>query len=464
MHRWINRTGGLAIACLMMGMQVIGQKIRNDTLMVADPRTAAFEKALGNARALKKIGAYGLARIEYDRAMRLNKKSTPDIIKEQEELLQEEHNAGRTYNEEVEAAPTPGSPQWRYDSVVALATRQFADKRFDSALANYKLAGQILPEQTFPGNQIRAIESELEQIWKGYVVTRIEQLNKEVRAALAEKKYADGLYGLYELMQYNPRDEEWASTQFANVRRLLTDQGRNTDSMLALVQLPDVWDVIRQKRPDVPPPVIPTPLKWEEPGSSRFRNVPEGTSKTKPGVAETMQAEAIPYTPARLAELFPGIDFTQLPPDQAFNIIDDQGEHLPAIQRAQKMKPSLHLSDSAGNIMVTCEGIYFNGLNAFLKIRINNTSVSDFPVGPMLLNWKHRSGRLVERIPVSISGHPVVQSGKYFSLIYVCRRVYMSDEEVLYFSLKERTGSRKWQIAIPGKVYNQEKNKRANQL
>ncbi len=212
-----------------------------DTL---NPREAAYAKALQNARALKKVGAYGLARIEYDRAMRLNTENAPEILNEKNELPLEDQDARRANVEEVEIAPVPGSPQWLYDSVVAQATRQFADRRFDSAIVNYRLAGQILPEQFFPASQVRAIEWELAQIWKGYVSARVELLNKQVRAQLAQKKYTDALSGLYELMQYNPRDEEWVKTQFANVRRLLTNQGTDTDSILASVKIPDVWDVL----------------------------------------------------------------------------------------------------------------------------------------------------------------------------------------------------------------------------
>jgi hypothetical protein len=425
-----------------------------------DPRAAAYEKALDNARALKKAGAFELASVEYDRAMRLNTKNTSEILKEKADLLSKAQSADTATSVEVEEVPLPGSPQWRYDSVVSMATRQFAGKRFDSAIINYNVAGKILPDQSFPASQVRAINWELEQIWKGYVTNRTEQLGKGVRAALAQKKYPEALTGLYELMHYKPRDEEWVRTQFANVERLLMNKGVDTEAMVAQVKLPDVWDVIQQKKPESFSD--PAAAGSEKPGGVQSQPVPVAASRIRPAGMDAVQKMAIPYLPAQLAEMYPDTDFTQRPPDQAFNIIDDEDKHAIAIEKTLQLAPTLQLSNSTGNIKVSCERLYFNGLNTYMKIKIDNNSVSDFPVGPMLLSWKQRGRSLVARIPVAISDHPIVQSGKSFSLVYVCRSMYMRNDEELYFTVQGRLGFPKWKIAIPGKVYNGERDKSAN--
>jgi hypothetical protein len=439
------------------GLQLASRIEKMDT---SSPRMAAYEKALQNARALKIVGAFNLARIEYDRAMRLNTNSTPEILKEKEELLQAGQATGMADTAEVEEVPLPGSPQWLYDSVVSLATRQFADRRFDSAIINYKAAGQIVPGHSFTESQVRAIEWELAQIWTSYVSARTDQLSKGARAALAQKRYAEALTTLYELMHYHPRDEEWVKTQYTNVARLLTNQGMDTEAMVAMVKFPDVWDVIKQNRPDPSIYVVPASLQVKQPESS----APADAPRLKPTGVSAVQTVVVPYSAAQLAEMFPGVDFTQPPPEQVLNLIDDKRDHASAIEKARNKPASLQLSDSTANIKVTCEGLYFKGPNTYLKVRVSNNSVSDFPVGPMLLTWKQRGRQPLERIPVAVSDYPVVQSGKFFSFIYVCRSVLMRDNEDLYFSLQGRLGFPKWQITIPGKVYNLEKNKRLNQL
>lgn len=425
-----------------------------------DPRAAAYELALANARALKKVGAYDLASIEYDRAMRLNKNNIPEIQQEKMELRQAQDGSEAPVVE-VEPTPLPGSPQWLYDSVVALATRQFAEKRFDSALVHYRMAGQMLPEQTFPGSQIKAIEFELAQIWKKHASARVELLSREARAALAQKNYTAALPRLYELLHYNTRDEEWVRTQFTNVERLLANRDLDTDSMLTKVKLMDVWDVIEQNRPD-PPMLVAASASSQTTGTSQPRGVPAAMARTKPVAAMSEQTEVLPYTAAQLAEMYPEIDFTRMPTGQVFNILDDEEAHEAAIGQAAKKKSTLQLSDSTGNIKVAVEGIYFSKMDTYLKVRVTNNSVSDFPVGPMMLSWKQRGLRLVDRIPVALSGHPIVQPGKYFYLYYACRNMYMRDNEELYFSVQGRLGFPTWRIRIPGKLYNQERNKSIN--
>ena len=174
-----------------------------------------------------------------------------------------------------------------------------------------------------------------------------------------------------------------------------------------------------------------------------------------------IQKDAIPYNPDELRTKYPAYDFTSPPADQPMNMVDDPKEHFLNIKEVMMESPRLDLRFSENNVQLICQGISFRGSNAYFRLLIRNESEEDFLTGNMLLSWRQRAsgGRLVPQRPVAVSDFPIVLPGKEISIVYVTRRPNITDDEVLYFDLGDRLKKARMQLVIPGKVYNEEKNR-----
>lgn len=152
------------------------------------------------------------------------------------------------------------------------------------------------------------------------------------------------------------------------------------------------------------------------------------------------QKEAFPYNIDVLKSKYPTIDFTTPPREQKYNQIDDYKEYYSVIKDMFNESPRLTIRDSTNNINLILQGISVKGTNAYIKLLIQNSSNTDFLLGPMLLSWHKKYGNTTKLYPGSIypAIFPVIASGKEYSLVYVSRDYNISDEETLSFELGDR--------------------------
>jgi hypothetical protein len=123
-----------------------------------------------------------------------------------------------------------------------------------------------------------------------------------------------------------------------------------------------------------------------------------------------------------------------------------------------KEKPRLNLkSNTVNNVVATLEGITFRGVNAYLRVRIQNNSSGDFLVGKMLQTWYKDQGTGLNLTAAYVTGFPIIEAGKEATIVYAAKAVNAFDDARLYFTIGDRLKEANvMEIPITGEIYNKE--------
>ena len=361
-------------------------------------------------------------------------------------------------------------PKWDammivYDSLRKTADSLFSQaKQYENAIELYKQMGRIRPGDKYSKNQIKAVETERDIVWKSTEPKRYSDAFEKAKTALEEKKYREALTALEEMERMRP-GSAWALDKIANVKRILKERNSSQNTGATAVTPPVEKDSVHQL-----PPSLPEKPKTGDPKTDTIQNTvlpPQVITITdnKPASdvsttkATVKQDTEIPYNPTELNSKYPGIDFSKAPADQSLNLLEDPSIHATSIRQILSKPSESNLKGSNSTTALTLERIDFIGANAFIRLLVQNHGTEDLLVGPMMLNWQKNLGSLVPLRPVAVSAFPIVQPGKEIAIVYVCRHYDIDGDEKLYFEFTDRLHKNQLQLVIDGKFYNEEKSK-----
>ena len=160
-----------------------------------------------------------------------------------------------------------------------------------------------------------------------------------------------------------------------------------------------------------------------------------------------------------LGQKYPGIEFTQPPPEQKFsNPVFNYDEQTSIIRRTIiDDKPHLNMGDSVSGNRLTIQNISFKKNKVYFKFLIQNSDTTDFCTGAMNLNIIKNNNSSISLPPGYISDFPILMSGKEKVFVYVINDITIAEDENLKFQMTDRLNKLQLKIIIPGTVYNREK-------
>lgn len=339
----------------------------------------------------------------------------------------------------------------KYEKAITTADSLLILKSYTAALASYNTALNIKPDEYYPHTQINYVNAEIRNQKKdNQANAALEAYNKELemdqkyrdalkkgKQAISDKNYKEAKSIYSEILTYKP-DDEYAQhmVKVADYQMLRENMAKNKPSE----------EVAKNNKEQ------PTVNEPKEQKSTNNKN-----TNVKP-----VKTAASPYTAAELKEKYPGIDFTNLPPEQPFNEgATNSLENANIFTEVLTEDPRLNISNSEDKVKLTCQGINFEGTNVYLKFLIENKSKADFLTGAMMLTWTKRSGNKIKLYPVYLypAFLPIITPGNQAQVIYVCKSYYINDSEKLNFELTDRLNKTKIDITISGKKYNEEETR-----
>jgi hypothetical protein len=176
-----------------------------------------------------------------------------------------------------------------------------------------------------------------------------------------------------------------------------------------------------------------------------------------------VQKIAMPYDSLVLAEKFPNIDFSKPPHGQKFSIdYYNESERDMNAEKAEEILAAdvnLPVRDSADQILVQLDNLFFGVYNSYYRISISNFSNKDFAVGYIMLTVERKNGESTNYEPSYISAFPVVIPMHQASFVYTTRQIQLNSEDKIILNIFERKTNARFTIALPGELYNNEYDK-----
>jgi len=355
--------------------------------------------------------------------------------------------------EKLEAVAKENAVNAKYESAISKADSLLILKLYDAALTSYKNALEIKPDEYYPHTQINYVTAEIRNSKKDNEArAALDAYNKQVeldqkyidalkngKKAIAEKKYETAKKIYSDILTYKPDDE------YAQHMVKVCDFQMQRETLA------------KNKQPDIQKTESKEPVSSETKESKDSKEI-----KKKQPETTVLKPVPVPYTTAELKEKYPGIDFTNLPPEQPFNEgAKNTMENAPIFNDVLLESPRLNITGSDNKVKLTCQAINFEGTEVYLKFLIENKSKSDFLTGAMMLTWTKRAGNKIKLYPMYLypAFLPIITPGNQAQVIYVCKSYYISDNEKLTFELNDRLNKTKIEINIPGKKYGEEEER-----
>lgn len=352
----------------------------------------------------------------------------------------------KVINEKLEALAKEEAINNKYENTIAIADSLLILKSYAAAIDSYNAALAIKPNEYYPHVQINYVNAEIKyeknekannDILEAYN-KEVEQENKyrdalkQGKQAIADKDYKSAKDIYKEILTYRPDDE------YARHMVKVSDYQMQRES------------IAKTKQPDVT-----YNNNAVQPVSGAKEQKEEDKKITD---AELLKTSSSPYTAAELKEKYPGIDFSNLPPEQPFNqeatnSLENVGIYKEILHEA----PRLGISNKSNDITLTIQAINFEDTDAYFKLLIENNSKSDFLTGAMMLTWTKKAGNKIKLYPIYLypAFLPIITPGNQAQVIYVCKNYFINDKEKLDFELTDRLNKTKINIAISGKKYNE---------
>ena len=180
----------------------------------------------------------------------------------------------------------------------------------------------------------------------------------------------------------------------------------------------------------------------------------------------TQQKESNGLSKEDLGKNYPDNKFAEYPIDQTINLAAQENEETKkACNDLMEATPTINLAYSTNLVKtyLVCQGISFSGANdAYLKILIQNGGNENLLVGEMLLTIKRKDGARIKLHPGYLyptKYPPIILTGNQRSIVYPFKAYDVSNDDELIFELHDRQRKTNIEISIPGKIYNQEKDR-----
>jgi hypothetical protein len=368
-----------------------------------------------------------------------------------------------------------------YDSILVVGANAMLTENYDASIAAFKQATELKPEDVYARNLLRYVSERKKdketRLAASSVMDRRAAFRakyEQVEPAMKDQRYLDAKALIEQAKTLMDPGEDYgrANEYFAN--RLST-----IDYQLSLAKTNGT-------------PIKPlTPGIGEDGGSAKMEFTPVNTtvaqvkepvvatkrpdivvmskntiqSNGKPAVRNDdlpVQQVALPYSRQELWKRYPGVNYMEPPPGQGFNVAEfyDTSENARLSKLVlQETDNRLNISDTQNGISLTLEGISFSGTNAFYRLRLQNKSNAPFAAGVMSLVWQMKELNEYKLYPGYVSSFPLLLPQKEIIIVYVAKSAYLSAEDKLLFSLRDRSKTIKLNLLIPGSVYNQESNR-----
>lgn len=353
--------------------------------------------------------------------------------------------------DKLEALAKENAVNAKYEQAISAADSLLILKSYDAALSSYKAALTIKPDEYYPHTQINYVNAEIRNSKKDNEArAALDAYNKQVeldqkyldalkagKKAIADKNYESAKKIYTEILTYKP-DDEYAA------HMVKVSEFQMQREAMAKNKQPEVQDQGAKEQ------------------ANDNKKESKKSAEKKKDETVVIKAAPIPYTPAELKEKYPGIDFTNLPPEQPFNEgAKNTMENATIFSDVLQESPRLDITGSDNKVKLTCQGINFEGTDVYLKFLIENKGKNDFLTGAMMLTWTKRAGNKIKLYPVYLypAFLPIITPGNQAFVIYVCKSYYIGENEKLNFELNDRLNKTKIEITIPGKKYGEEEER-----
>jgi hypothetical protein len=437
------------------------EKLPNEKLNQIQARLdqiAAAEKArkdsIATATELKKKYALVMTKAKsyYLKEDLVNAKNAYAEAVQLKPLEEEPKTQLKTIQAKMDAIAKANEEDNKFDQKVSTGDSLMIAKSYENAIAAYKEALTIKPNEYYPKTQINYLTAEI----------RNQQKDKEDRAKLEaykkeeelEQRYRDALKKGKQAVTDKKYDV--AKAAYTEVLSIRADN-EYAQHMLGVIDFQmGKENLAKTKKINEAKATENKPVK---PDQKAVDAKPQDKKTADP---LTQLVAPVPYSPAELKAKYPNIDFTNLPPEQPFNEgAVNSVENTSIFRDVLAEAPRLSLSNSDNKVKLTCQGINFEGSNVYLKFLIQNNSKTDFLTGAMMVTWTKRSGNKIKLYPVYLfpAFLPIITPGNEAAIIYVCKSYYINDNEKLSFELNDRLNKVKLEIDIPGKKYNEEEGR-----
>lgn len=183
--------------------------------------------------------------------------------------------------------------------------------------------------------------------------------------------------------------------------------------------------------------------------------------ETDQRLSSEKQGEPIPYSVAEMGQLnktYPGIDFTQPPPEQTINLaFENDIAFIDRLYNNRRTEIIKAFKNDMVSIRIVCQDISFNGTNAYLKLLLQNDGTEDFLTGSMLLTLVRPNGTSLSLHPGKIhpAKFPIIRPKSQIAIIYPFKAFHVADEESLKFEIQDRTQKINLEFNLTGVDYNE---------
>lgn len=318
--------------------------------------------------------------------------------------------------------------------LTAKADKSYEDKKYEDAKTDYESALLLKPDDQHTRSRLTEIEKNLElaaRAQKEAEAAKIsaDEINKNYNAAmerankaLEAKLYYEAKAGYNDALALKPK-EALPAQKLKEIATALAIQNE-------------------AKKP------VSNPVAA---GSTPSIGPAAGAKKTEP------QKEALPFSQAELFKRYNTINFREPPFGQKLTadafFVEDTLENFNVSNRVMAEAPRLDISDSSNNVVLTLQGISFEGSNAYFKFRIQNFGVKEYLAGKMLLTWHRKDGTTADYYGSYITSYPYVLPGKEFTVVYATRAATLAKDESFRFVLNDRLRTTVLEIGISADVY-----------
>ncbi len=416
------------------------EKLKKDSIASAVEMKKKYILVMSKAKSYYLKADFVSAKKSYQEAVQLNP------------LEEEPKIQLKDIQTKLEAVSKATEVDRKFEQKVSTGDSFLIAKAYENAIAAYKDALTIKPNEYYPKTQINYITAEIKNVQKENedraklaAYKKEEELDLKYRDALKradqavrEKNYAMAKVAYSEVLAIRP-DHDYAKQRLEIVNYQMAKEinAKNKKTEIA--------------KSDIAKPVVPEKINTEI------------KPKDKPPIdAPLVKMAPPPYSNAELKAKYPTIDFTTLPPEQPFNEgAVNTMENASIFRDMVAATPRLTINTTEDKIKLTCQAIDFEGSSVYIKFLIQNNSKTDFLTGAMMLTWTKRSGNRIKLYPVYLfpAFLPIVTPGNEAVVIYVCKSYYINDTEKLNFELSDRLNKVKLGIDIPGTKYNEEEGR-----
>ncbi|CAN5609232.1 hypothetical protein BH10BAC3_BH10BAC3_34920 [soil metagenome] len=324
-----------------------------------------------------------------------------------------------------------------FSRLTAKADKSYDDKKFDSAKADYENALLLKPDDEHTRSRLTEIEKNLEQLARAQkeaeaAKVSADEINNNYNAAierankaLEAKLYYEAKAGYNDALALKPK-ETLPAQKLKEIEKALVIENE-------------------AKKPISNPAVAGTAT----------------TIAPAPAAKKTeLQKDALPYSQAELFKRYNTINFREPPYGQKLTadafFVEDTLENFNISNGVMAEPARLDISDSANNVVLTLQGISFEGSNAYFKFRIQNFGTKEYLAGKMLLTWHRKDGTTSDYYGSYITSYPYVLPGKEFTVVYATRAATLAKDESFRFVLDDRLKTTVLEIGIPAEVYTSE--------